>query len=41
VAILEKAYAKLYTSYSFIEAGKIPLALADMNPDGFPEEILL
>ena len=41
VVILEKAYAKLYSSYSFIESGKIPLALADMNPNGFPEETLL
>lgn len=38
VTILEKAYAKLFGSYEFIEAGKIPLALADMNMDGFPEE---
>jgi len=29
--ILEKAYAKLYENYTFIEAGKIPLALADMT----------
>jgi hypothetical protein len=41
VSILEKAYAKLYCSYSYIEAGKIPLALADMIPDGFGEEIAL
>lgn len=35
-AILEKGYAKMYSSYSFIEAGKIQIALADMT-DGFPE----
>ena len=34
--VLEKAYAKLYGSYSFIEAGKVQYALADMV-SGFPE----
>ena len=35
--ILEKAYAKLYGSYSTIEAGKVHLALADLTEEGFPE----
>jgi hypothetical protein len=34
--VLEKAYAKLYGSYQFIEAGKVQYALADMV-EGFPE----
>ncbi len=34
--VLEKAYAKFYGNYSFIEAGKIQMALADMV-NGFPE----
>ena len=29
-AILEKGYAKLYSSYSFIEAGKVQIALSDL-----------
>lgn len=36
--VLEKAYAKMYGSYSFIEGGKVQYALADMT-DGFPEQI--
>lgn len=36
--VLEKAYAKLNGSYSYIEAGKVQYALADMT-DGFPEQI--
>jgi len=40
-AILEKAYAKLYGSYSAIEAGKVHLALADMVENGFPEQLEL
>lgn len=40
-AILEKAYAKLYGSYSAIEAGKVHLALADMIENGFPEQLAL
>jgi hypothetical protein len=36
--VLEKAYAKLNGNYSFIEAGKVQYALADMT-DGFPEQI--
>jgi len=36
--ILEKAYAKMYGSYNFIEAGKVQYALSDMT-DGFPEQI--
>ena len=39
--ILEKAYAKLYGSYSTIEAGKVHLALADLTEEGFPEQIEL
>lgn len=39
--IIEKAYAKFYSSYSVIESGKIPLALADMNPDGVSEQMAL
>lgn len=39
--ILEKGYAKLYGSYSFIEAGKISMAVSDMTENGFPEEIKL
>lgn len=39
-AILEKGYAKMYSNYSFIEAGKIQIALADMT-DGFPEQLEL
>jgi hypothetical protein len=35
--IIEKAYAKWYSSYSIIESGKIPLALSDMNPWGVSE----
>lgn len=40
-SILEKAYAKLYGSYSNIEAGKVHLALADMVEGGFPEVLTL
>ena len=40
-AILEKAYAKLYGSYTAIEAGKVHLALADMVENGFPEQLAL
>jgi hypothetical protein len=40
-AILEKAYAKLYGSYTNIEAGKVHLALADMVDNGFPEQLAL
>jgi Calpain family cysteine protease len=36
--VLEKAYAKLYGSYSYIEAGKVQYALADMV-QGFPEQM--
>ena len=36
--VLEKAYAKMYGSYNFIEAGKVQYALSDMT-DGFPEQI--
>lgn len=36
--VLEKAYAKLNGNYSYIEAGKVQYALADMT-DGFPEQI--
>jgi hypothetical protein len=39
VCILEKAYAKLYGDYSFIEAGKIPLCLANMVPESFPQQL--
>jgi len=39
--ILEKAYAKLYGSYSNIEAGMVHLALADMVDNGFPEQLTL
>lgn len=38
--ILEKAYAKFYGNYSYIEAGKIQMALSDML-NGFPDQILL
>lgn len=41
IAILEKAYAKLYGNYSNIEAGQIPMALADLNMGGFPDTVLL
>lgn len=34
--ILEKAYAKMYGTYNYIEAGKVQYALSDMT-DGFPE----
>ena len=40
-AILEKAYAKLYGSYTNIEAGKVHMALADMVDNGFPEQLAL
>ena len=40
-AIIEKAYAKLYGSYTAIEAGKVHLALADLVQNGFPEQIAL
>jgi len=40
-AILEKGYAKLYSSFSFIEAGKVQMALADLTAKGFPEELKL
>lgn len=40
-AILEKGYAKLYSSFSFIEAGKVQMALADLTEKGFPEELKL
>ena len=40
-AILEKGYAKLYSSYSFIEAGKVQMSLADLTEKGFPEEMKL
>ena len=36
--ILEKAYAKLYGNYNYIEAGKVQYALSDMT-NGFPEQI--
>jgi hypothetical protein len=36
--VLEKAYAKMYSSYSYIEAGKVQYALSDMT-DGFPEQM--
>lgn len=36
--ILEKAYAKMYGSFNYIEAGKVQYALSDMT-DGFPEQI--
>lgn len=39
--IIEKAYAKWYSSYSIIESGKIPLALSDMNPWGVSEQMPL
>jgi len=39
--ILEKAYAKLYGSYSKIESGNVHLALADMVDNGFPEQFAL
>jgi hypothetical protein len=39
--IIEKAYAKWYSSYSIIESGKIPLALSDMNPYGVSEQMPL
>ena len=34
--VLEKAYAKMYGNFNFIEAGKVQYALSDMT-DGFPE----
>jgi hypothetical protein len=34
--VLEKAYAKMYGTYNYIEAGKVQYALSDMT-DGFPE----
>jgi hypothetical protein len=34
--VLEKAYAKMYGNYNYIEAGKVQYALSDMT-DGFPE----
>ena len=40
-AILEKAYAKLYGSYTAIEAGKVHMALSDMVENGFPEQLAL
>lgn len=36
--VLEKAYAKMYGNYNYIEAGKVQYALSDMT-DGFPEQI--
>lgn len=36
--VLEKAYAKLYGGYEFIEAGKVQYALADMI-EGFPQQL--
>jgi hypothetical protein len=33
--VLEKAYAKLFGGYEYIEAGKVQYALADMV-EGFP-----
>jgi len=39
-AVLEKAYAKFYGSYSLIEAGKVQNALADLT-NGFPDCISL
>ena len=36
--VLEKAYAKMYGNYNYIEAGKVQYALSDMT-DGFPESI--
>lgn len=36
--ILEKAYAKMYGTFNYIEAGKVQYALSDMT-DGFPEQI--
>ena len=36
--VLEKAYAKMYGSYNYIEAGKVQYALSDIT-DGFPEQI--
>lgn len=40
-AIIEKAYAKMYGSYTAIEAGKVHLALADLVENGFPEQLAL
>ena len=40
-AIIEKAYAKLYGSYSAINEGKVHMAMADMVENGFPEELTL
>lgn len=31
ICMIEKGYAKLYGNYSNIQAGQIPLALADLN----------
>ena len=36
--VLEKAYAKLFGAYEYIEAGKVQYALADMV-EGFPQQI--
>lgn len=36
--VLEKAYAKMYGNYNYIEAGKVHSALSDMT-DGFPEQM--
>lgn len=38
--VLEKAYAKMYGNYEYIEAGKVQYALSDLT-DGFPEQIPL
>ena len=39
-AVLEKAYAKMYGNYSFIESGKVHNALSDLT-NGFPDSISL
>jgi len=39
--MIEKAYAKLYGSYSNICSGQLALALADLNFGGYPEKIFL
>lgn len=39
-AVLEKAYAKMYGSFSMIESGKVQMALADLT-NGFPDSISL
>ncbi len=36
--VLEKAYAKMYGTFNYIEAGKVQYALSDMT-DGFPEQV--